>query len=143
MTAINQIKIFTLCLLLVSGFSGNAMGAGQGGPGQGPRGGGQPPALPDSTQIVEIVEQTAQALSLNGEQEVLISDLYFAHFAEARALMDSAQGQGGNNREQMDALRQDFEEEVVALLDDEQKEEFVKLVQKRGNRSGQRGQGRP
>lgn len=132
MSAINQFKIFTVCLLLVSGSTVFANGGRPGGPGQGPRGGGQPPALPDSTQIVEIVEQTTQALSLNGEQEVLISDLYFAHFAEARALEDSAQGRGENNRKQMDALRQSFEEEVLALLDDEQKDEFEKLVHNRG-----------
>lgn len=135
MSAINLLKIFTVCLLLVGSSTAVARG--------GPPGGGPPPALPDSTQIVKIVEQTAQVLSLNNEQKVLVSDLYVAHFAEARALMDSAQGQGNNNRSQMDALRQSFEKEVMALLDDEQMEEFEKLVKNRGNKSGQRGQGRP
>ena len=131
MSTIKLLKFFFVCLLLVCGSTVFA------------RGGGPPPALPDSTQIVKIVEQTAQALSLDDEQKVQKSDLYFTHFAEARALMGSAQGRQENNRKQMDALRQGFEEEVKALLDDEQKNEFEELVKNRRNKSGQTRQGRP
>ena len=102
----------------------------------------QRPALPDSSQIVEIVDQTAQALSLTSEQKGQVSDLYFAHFAEARDLMDSGNGQQKNNRAEMDALRQTFETDVKALLNDEQKTSFDELVKDRRPRGGPPGGGR-
>ncbi|MDX2473887.1 MAG: hypothetical protein QNL91_09265 [Candidatus Krumholzibacteria bacterium] len=140
----NLFRVLFICLLLAGGTTvfanGGQPGGGQGGPAgggnQGPRGGDQPPALPDSTQIVQIVEEMDKALSLTAEQKVRISDLYFAHFAEARKIVDQATGDRDGQRRKMEGLRDDFEKEMKAELNDEQKAQFEKMAKSRRARPG-------
>ena len=137
------IRIFLIGVLLTGVNAGLAQGRQMPNrPPGGSRGQHQRPALPDSSQIVEIVDQTAQALSLTSEQKGQVSALYFAHFAEARDLMDAGNGQQDNHRADMDALRQTFETDVKALLDDQQKTAFDALVKNRRSRGGPPGGGR-
>jgi hypothetical protein len=103
---------------------------------------GQPPALPDSTQIVRIVEDMAKALKLTDAQKSHISDLHFAHFAAMKDRMGQAKGAREDHRKEMDALRLRFEDDVKALLNEEQKREFEATAKKRGPRAGQPNQQR-
>lgn len=125
----NWIRMLFICLLLASGTTVFANG-------KPPKGGGQPPALPDSTQIVQIVDETAKELSLTAEQKDRISDLYFAHFAEAQKIMDQATGDRKDQRRKMEGLRDDFEKEVKAELNDEQKAQFEEMAKSRKARRG-------
>lgn len=91
-----------------------------------------PPLLPDSNKIVQMVDELATALSLNEEQRTQVSELHFTHFKEAGELMEKNKAQGEKGREVMDALRKDFEEQVKALLSDEQKVQFETFLSNHG-----------
>ncbi|KAA3656940.1 MAG: hypothetical protein DWQ10_14335 [Calditrichaeota bacterium] len=96
---------------------------------------GRPP-MPDSTQIVKMVNELATELSLNKEVKPKINDLFFDHFAEVGDLMKSSKGDRRNHRTKMDALKQKFEKQVKTLLNDEQKTKFDEFMKKQGPRSG-------
>ncbi len=144
----NLFRVLFICLLLAGGatvFANDGQPGGgnrgpAGGRNQGARGGDQPPALPDSTQIVQIVEEMAKTLSLTAEQKDQISDLHFAHFAEAKIMMTQASGDRAGHRKKMEGLRDDFEKEIKAQLNDEQKAKFEKLAKSRRTRPGPAGQ---
>lgn len=99
-----------------------------------------PPRLPDSEQIVEMVEELASTLSLDDEQKSELSKLYFAHFAEAKELMEKHKGDRENHRQAMDALKKEFDAQIQALLNDEQKEKYIKFSISRGPNSGHQRQ---
>ena len=99
------------------------------------RGGMQgPPPLPDSTQIVKMIDELAKEISLTDKQKTKVSELYFAHFEEAGELQEKYKADRESQREAMDELREDF--------DDQQKEfeVYIKNRQKQqpGNRPGRR-----
>lgn len=106
----------------------------QGGPPAGQRDGdrrgqGGPPALPDSTEIIQMVDEMAVAVSLSADQKNQVSDLYFVHFAEVEEMMGKSGGDRENQRRMMDDLRQGFESDIEELLDGDQLaafEEFAK-----------------
>lgn len=141
----NKGKLIGMCVLCVL-MAGSSATLAQGGrPAGPPRGGperGGPPALPDSTQIVQIVDQLAEELSLSADQKEQISELHFAHFREVRTLMSAGRGNRDGIREKMEALREEFESNVKALLDEEQQAKFDKLQKNRGQRSGRQGRRR-
>jgi len=91
-----------------------------------------PPMLPDSTKIVKMVEELSKELSLSESQKAEITELHFAHFAEAKAKMEKDKAGHEKNRESMDALRKEFEAQVSGLLTDEQKTRFENLMKNRG-----------
>lgn len=137
-------KVLLICLLLASGataFANNGQPGG-GGRNRQPGRGVRPPALPDSTQIVQIVADLAEALSLTDVQKDKISELHFAHFAEAKAAMTRAKGDQANHRKMMEGLRDEFEKDVKAELNDEQKTKFEELAKSRRARPGPAGQRR-
>jgi hypothetical protein len=86
-----------------------------------------PPMLPDSTQIVHMVDELSTTLSLTDDQETQVSDLYFNHFAQIEEMM-----QDNPDREKMDKLKKDFEKEVMAVLNDDQKTKYTKMMKERG-----------
>lgn len=108
------------------------------------RGGMQgPPPLPDSTQIVKMVDELAKEISLTDKQKTKVSELYFAHFEEAGELQEKFKGDREGHREAMDDLRAEFDEQVKDLLTEDQAEEFEEYVknrqkQQRGNRPRRR-----
>ena len=55
-------------------------------PGQGQH---RPPMLPDSSRIVEMVDELAAEISMTKEQKEKVSTLYLAHFEEAKELMQN------------------------------------------------------
>ena len=146
----NLIRTLVICLLLAGGATAFANdgqpGDGRRGPAGGrnqeSRGGDQPPTPPDSTQIVQIVEELAKALSLTDEQKDKISGLHFAHFAEVQRMMGQAMGDPADHRRKMDGLRDAFEKEVKAELNNEQETKFETMAKGRRTRPGPPGQRR-
>jgi len=110
------------------------------GPQQRPQQG--PPPIPDSTQIVEIVNDLAEELTLSDEQKTTVSTLYFAHFNEAKKLMEQDKSDREKQREAIDTSREEFETNVKAVFSDAQKEKFEKLSKDKrpAKRGGQRPQ---
>lgn len=96
-----------------------------------------PPMLPDSSRIVQMVDEMATSLALTQEQKTKVSELHMVHFAEAKKMMEKAKSAHEQHRKKMDAFRGEFEKEVKALLNEEQKAEFEKFVKNRGPRPGQ------
>jgi len=94
----------------------------------------RPPALPDSTRIVEMIDKLGESLVLTGEQKEKIAELHFAHFAEVKELMEKTKSNRENHRREMDAIREQFEDEVKALLSDKQQAEFEKFMKNRDPR---------
>lgn len=130
--SLGPITMLLLCLL----WTGSAIARPQAGRGQRPGGEMQPPAPPDSSQVVRMVEELAESISLSDTQQADIAALHLAHFAEVEALT----AKGRPSRKEMDALRGEFEAEVKALLDEDQIAGFEEFVSRR---RPQRPQGRP
>ena len=86
----------------------------------------QGPMLPDSTQIAHLVHELSTTLSFSDEQNTKMSELHFAHFDQVKELM-----QKNTSREMMDKVKKEFEEKLMAVLDDEQKGDYAKLIQAR------------
>lgn len=101
-----------------------------------PRRDQRPPMLPDSTRIVQMVDELSENLSLSEEQKETITALHFAHFQEVKALMEKNTEKRGDDRKVMDELRNDFDEQIKAELSDTQKKKFDKL--KKNNRPGRK-----
>jgi hypothetical protein len=105
------------------------------------RGGMQgPPSFPDSAQIFKMIDELDEAISLSKEQKSKVSELYFSHFEEAKELMEDKKGNRESHREAMDALRQEFDEQVKDLLNENQKTKFEKFIK---NQRKQIGENRP
>ena len=96
----------------------------------------RPPPFPDSARIAQMVDELATALSLSDTQKEKIAELHFDHFAEAKVQMELGKDDRENNREKMDALRKDFEEQMQALLTDDQKIKLNEFMKNRGPRQG-------
>ncbi len=97
----------------------------------------RPPMLPDSTRIVQMVDELTTTLSLSEQQKTKVSELHFTHFAEAKEKMEKHKSEREHHRQAMDALRNKFEAQVKDLLTDEQKTEFTKFLKSHGPQSGQ------
>lgn len=109
------------------------------------RGGRQqgPPPLPDSTQIVQMVDELATAISLSDELKSEVSDLYFTHFDKVGELQEKYKGHREGHREAMDDLKAEFDDQVKDLLTEDQVELFEEYQenrkrQQRGSRPGRR-----
>ncbi len=101
---------YTMLLMLISLIiTGNLFAQRQG-----------PPKLPDSEQIVKMVDELAEALTLTNEQNSAITDLYMAHFEDAKELMEENKGDRESQREAMEDLKKDFDNRVKELLNDDQ-----------------------
>lgn len=96
----------------------------------------RPPALPDSTQIIEIVEEMDRSLSLTEEQKAAISNIHFHHFEEAKELMEEHKGDREEHRQAMNDLREDFEEQVKDILTDDQIPGFEEFMADQMKRHG-------
>jgi hypothetical protein len=105
-------------LLLIS----TTLFAQQGGQRAGQNG---PPPIPDANQIKEMVNQLDDEISLSDEQEEKIVALYTAHFEEVK---EKTSGNTRPNREEMEALKADFQKQVKALLSTEQQKGFETFV---------------
>ena len=106
----------TVLLLSVVLFSSGAFAQ------RGQQGGGKqgPPPVPTSEEIKEMVSDLASEISLNEDQEAEVLNVYNNHFEEVSDKMKS----GRPDRNEMKSLKTEFEEEVKAVLTEEQQELF-------------------
>jgi len=102
-----------------------------------PQGPPPPHKLPDSDQVLKMVDHLAKILSLTAEQKEQVSKLHVSHFKEARELMGKNREAMENHRLTMENLRKNFEKQLKALFNEEQKREFEKFVKNHERRPGQ------
>jgi Spy/CpxP family protein refolding chaperone len=87
----------------------------------------RPPMLPDSAQIVRRVDHLALDLSLTEQQKESILKLHLAHLKEIKSQKENHYAQREKMREEMEALKQKFEQEIDAQLTEEQKAKFNEI----------------
>ena len=86
-----------------------------------------PPPILNANQIQEMVSQLAEEISLSDEQEEKVMELYVAHFEDVE---EKTSGNSRPTREEMEALKSDFENKVKALLSKEQQKGFETFIKK-------------
>ena len=103
-------------------------------PGGGGQQGGQqgPPALPTSSEIEEMVSDLASEILLSDEQEATVLDLYIEHF-EA---VESKTSSGRPDRDEMDALKEEFETSVNEVLTSDQQKLYKAYLKKNEKKQG-------
>ena len=105
--------------------------AQQRGPGNGQGGNQQgPPAVPTSKEIKTMVSELSKEILLSGEQETEILALYKAHFKEVKSKTSSSRPK----REEMEALKDDFETDVKAVLTKGQQKLYTAYLKKNNKR---------
>lgn len=109
-------------------------------PGGGQRGGQQgPPPIPDSKEIFLMVSELSKELTLTEAQETKILELYNEHFDQMRKKLS---GNQRPDRDEMEALKDEFEVQVNKVLTEEQQKLFKKF--QKGKMKGQKqGERRP
>ncbi len=90
-----------------------------------------PPNMPDSSQIVKMMDELAKELDLSDLQRSEITEMHMAHFKELKANVDKDRAMHDKHRQEMDANRKDFEKQLMALLSAEQKIEFEAFIKTR------------
>lgn len=98
-----------------------------------------PPPIPSDKEIQNMVDDLSKKLSLDEEQEAIVSLFYVAHFEEVSDKMES----GRPNRNEMEKLKSELETKVKDNLTDAQVtkyEAYLKNVsaQNRSHRPGGR-----
>lgn len=93
----------------------------------------QPPQgrgfMPDSTQIAAMVDTMSMKMSLSKEQKEKFGKIYFASFAESRKAFEKNRGDFPAMREARAQITEKRDTEVKALLSDEQKKVYEKILQ--------------
>ena len=87
-----------------------------------------PPPIPDETQIIKMVDDLSSELSLSDGQKTEILALYQNHFAEVKSSMNGGQRP---SRENMESLKEEFEDDVKSLLTEDQQEQFDEFMKTR------------
>lgn len=114
-------SVLVAAFLLVAGFSFAQRPGGQQGP----------PPLPSDEQIETMVSELAEEIDLNEDQETKILALYKEHFEEVKEKVSA----GRPDRDEMEEIKEEFEQKVEAELTDEQVEKFEAYQKKQqGNR---------
>jgi len=91
--------------------------------------------LSDSEHIEKKVKKLAERLSLTTDQKEKISSLYFSHFMLIKEINES-EGQDSEEKSgQMNMLKSELDENIIALLNDEQMMKFEKFKKNRKLRS--------
>lgn len=88
----------------------------------------QMPPIPDSAQIVRMVADLSTELSLTEDQIPMVSEAFFTHFDEVKALTNNGKRP---DREAMEAVKKSFETEVEVILTKDQKKLFKDYMKKR------------
>jgi len=128
-------KTLIIVMVVTTSACGQQRG-GQGGPPQGGgQGGGQggPPALPTSKEIKTMVSDLSDELLLSDEQEEKVLELYIEHFEEVEDKTSS----GRPDRDEMDELKEDLENDVKVVLTEDQQESYTEYL--KNNSSNKRG----
>tara|TARA_R110001583_G_C5530859_1_gene398507 strand:+ start:332 stop:730 length:399 start_codon:yes stop_codon:yes gene_type:complete len=88
-----------------------------------------PPVLPTSKEIKTMVSDLSVKLLLSDEQEERVLELYISHFK----VVESKTKSGRPDRTEMEKLKEDFEENVKAILTEDQQKLFT-AYQKKNNK---------
>lgn len=91
----------------------------------------QPPqgrGMFDSTRTAAMVDTLAKKLSLSKDQKEKVGKIYFAAFAEGRKAFEQNQGDFQAMREARLKINEKRDNEVKALLNDEQKKLYDKFL---------------
>ena len=122
-----KIKINTqMIILAITIFLSGGVLQSQQNPPQGP------PQVPNTKQVLAMVNELSVTLALTTEVETKISDLYVAHFKT----MEEKAKAGRPKREEMEALKTKFEKQVKALLTKKQQAKFKAFQKKNAQKQG-------
>lgn len=120
----NRIRISTRIILATAMlFLGCQIGLAQ-------RNQGGPPPIPDQEQIEQMVSKMSKVLELTNDQEKIILEKYENHFK----LIESKMKEGKPDRSVMEAIKNDFENEIKEVLNEDQKTKYEKLMKKEQKR---------
>lgn len=127
-------KTVIVVLVITTSACGQQRG-GQGGGQRGGQGGGQggPPALPTAKEIKTMVSDLSDELLLSEDQEDQVLELYTEHFE----VIEDKTSSGRPDRDEMEELKEDFENEVKDVLTDDQQELYTEYL--KNNSSKKRG----
>lgn len=128
----NKVKRFVtnVLVIIVLLMSGTVFAQSQGGGQKGGQHG--PPPIPNSEQIEKRVNDMSKEISLTSEQEKQVLDLYIAHFEKVKEKREA----NAQHRKEMEALKLEFENNVKALLNEEQQKQFVSFQEKNRPKHG-------
>jgi len=87
----------------------------------------EPPPIPDSTQINDMVAHMTSELGLSKDQSEKVKALYFNHFNKMKTVLEKEKKQRDAIRQEHESLRKDFEQQLEKELT---KEQFEKHKQK-------------
>lgn len=106
----------------------------------------QPPqgrGMPDSARTAAMVDTLAKKLTLSKEQKEKVSKIYFVAFAEGRKAFEQNQGDWQAMRETRMKINEKRDNDVKALLNDNQKKLYDKFLEEQRQRFQQRMGGAP
>ena len=88
-----------------------------------------PPGMPDSLEIVKMVDELSVKLNLSGEQRKSIEQIHLDHFKEVKSEREAEWSLQEQKRIARDARRIAFENQVKDLLSPEQQTKFDAYMQ--------------
>ncbi len=91
-----------------------------------PQRGQQSPPIPDTEQIENMVDELAEILALTDQQKSKIQALYSTHFTDVNKLMGNSSDRP--DREAMEKLKTEFENQIKNLLTDKQIEDYLEFM---------------
>ena len=121
-------KLVVVALVITTTACGQQRGGQRGGGQQGGQQG--PPPTPTADQIEEMVSDLAKEILLSEEQESQVLELYKKHFEEVENITKS----GRPDRDEMEALKEEFETDVKAVLTKDQQKLFTAYQKKNSKR---------
>lgn len=96
-----------------------------------------PPPLPTEEQLEKRIAKLSTELNLSEKQVQQLSELFTAHFNELKAKREHDNTVRQKHRQEMEAHRKKFEEEVKSVLTPEQKIKFDQLRKEKKPRYSQ------
>ncbi len=99
-------------------------------------------ALPDSSQIVVMVDTLAAKLSLSDSVKSKVNAIYLASFTELKKELEKNPGDFRATRNVRREITEKREKDVKTLLSDNQKEAFEKIIEEQRSKMRERMRGR-
>jgi len=99
-------------------------------------------ALPDSSQIVVMVDTLAAKLSLSDSVKSKVNEIYLASFAKFKKELEKNPGDFRATRNVRREITEKREKEVKTFLNDTQKEAFQKIIEEQHHKMQERMRGR-
>ncbi len=103
-------------------------------------------AQPPRMSVDEQIKQLEKELKLTAEQSKAIKEILTEQQKERQTLREQSQGDREAMREKMKAIREKADNKILALLNDEQKALYTKMIKERASRrpgGGPGGEGHP